>query len=183
MDLENVDLTNNSLKNEIEEMVDICNRLEEIEDDEIYTAYREPATEEMLTEWEKENDIVLPEEYKDFLRFTDGARIAAYTALFVSVEGIRANSKLLPPEYVLVGDYGGYGALMCFSKTTGEFITYEQGKTEHYGSFKNLIVDIIDSLKGQLPSDDSGYTMEELDKMFQKILEERRKNGKNILKH
>lgn len=173
-----INLENNSLKNEIEEMVDICNRLEEIEDEEIYTAYREPATEEMLTDWEKENDIVLPEEYKDFLRFTDGARIAAYTALFVSVEGIKPNSKLLPPEYVLVGDYGGYGALMCFSKTTGEFITYEQGKIEHYGSFKNLLADIIDSLKRQLPSDEPFDFEETLAKLREELERYREEKGK-----
>lgn len=177
-----VNLENNSLKKEIEDLIEICDKLEEDEKYGGSTVFREPATEEMLKEWEEENGIILPEEYKDFLRFTDGARINSYTALFVSVVGIRANFVALPPEYVLVGDYGGYGALMCFEKATGEFLTYERGRIEHYGTFRNLLLDIIESCRGVLGTGepfDLEETVAKLREELAKIREEEKKKEGN----
>jgi len=62
---------NNSLKNEIEELVTLCKQLE----DENTFLFNDGIEEETISDWEKNNGIKLPETYKDWLRFSNGAII------------------------------------------------------------------------------------------------------------
>ena len=56
-----------------------------------YNRFNEPATEEQIEKLEKTHNIKLPEEYKEFLRFTNGATIMGTSATIYGTDmfGVR----------------------------------------------------------------------------------------------
>ena len=57
----------NSLKTEIKEIVELCEKAIP-EYGEKATYFRDGASEEEIAQWEKDNMLMIPEEYKDWLR-------------------------------------------------------------------------------------------------------------------
>ena len=135
-------LSNNSLKNEIEELVSLC---KELEDDNTFIFY-DGLDDEIITDWEKKNGVKIPETYKDWLRFSNGAIINGNTATFYDIDKIIINASIKPEEFVVIGTLIGDGQFLCFSKITGEFVWFDHGDEERYSDFRqilNIIMDIL----------------------------------------
>jgi AAA+ ATPase superfamily predicted ATPase len=143
----------NSLQSEIDELQELCQRMEDMKINE--SRFDPPATEEEILGWESNYGITIPESYKEWLRFSNGAQIFGFTAQFYSIKGIVVEEKYLPEDLVMIGDMIGDGELICFSKETGKIFSLFEGKREDYGSFKEVLIEVIRIGKGQLGEDES----------------------------
>ncbi len=161
--------SNNSLKNEIEEIVKLC-----IENENKSTSsFNEPATEEQFAQWEKEHNIIIPESYKEWLRFSNGSVIDNATAEFLGVERIVVSSKYIPEDLVIIGHLIGDGEVLCFSKENRNFVRHFEGRENGvYQDFNEVLKEIIRLVRG-----DSGISKEaeELFMKFVKASQERKK--------
>lgn len=138
---------NNSLKAEIEEILKLCKEAE-VEYGENSSYFNEPISEQEMTDWEEENGVKIPESYKEWLRFTGKCRIVSNTATFWGPE--KFHSDIVPEELVVIGEMIGDGEVVCFSKETGEFIRFFEGRENGiYKDFEGILKVIIRSLSDE----------------------------------
>ncbi|MBQ8118914.1 MAG: hypothetical protein IJ794_12830 [Lachnospiraceae bacterium] len=134
----------NSLKEEITELLSLCERYDEENDGEY--SYFDPAiSEEDMINWERENNASIPESYKEWLRFTGKCRIAQNTAMFWDPSGF--NSDFVEEDMVVIGELIGDGERVCFSKTTGEMMELFEGRStvvEGFGEVLSRIIRMLD---------------------------------------
>ena len=141
-----MNLTGNSLEKEIRTILDIYDKYK---DQLGHFEFAEPATEQEISDWERENGIILPESYKDWLRFSNGSTIDMSTAEFFGLEKITKHSNYdtcLPDEYVWIGDMIGDGERLLFSKVTGKIVRNNHGEFTEYDSMKEILLEVIDIL-------------------------------------
>ena len=163
----------NTLKNEFDEIVKLCEeKKEEYGDHASY--FMEPATEDEILGWERECNTKIPEDYKDWLRLTKTCQMCQTTASFIFPR--TEQPKFLPSDYVLIGYVVGDGEVVCFSKSTGKYVTYFEGKVdEEYENFEEVLKDIKKDIKGELP--DIHFTEDKIKAMMAELEEIRRKKG------
>lgn len=94
-----------------------------------------PVTEETLSQWENDNSIQIPESYKEWLRFSNGAIIRDQLAHFYGIEGFELNNPDYPEDCVIIGDLIGDGERLAFSKTTGKILRINHGRVREYDDF------------------------------------------------
>ena len=159
---------NNSLKKEIKKLLELCEKNDEESGAE--DSYFEEAIEEQkMTEWEAINGVVIPESYKEWLRFSRKCRIIRNTATFWGPDEFHSN--YVPEGLVVIGEMVGDGELVCFSKETGKFITIYDGMEEEKKSFEDILKEII-KVKSDKPILTHARYLE-----IMKQLEEMRKNN------
>lgn len=162
---------NNSLKAEIEEILKLCNEAEEKGEGSSY--FKAPVSEEEMTQWEEANGVKIPESYKEWLRFTGKCRIIGNTATFWGPKEF--NSDYVPEELVVIGEMVGDGEVVCFSKETGEFVEYFEGKDNgKYKDFSGVLKEVIRMAKG-----DSGLSDETLRFFAELLMKNRDKESDN----
>ena len=129
---------NNSLKKEIEELLEWCEKKEK-EEELGRTYFNEPVSDEKMTRWEEENGVKIPESYKEWLRFTEKCMIDGTTANFWGPDEF--NSNYVPEDLVVIGEMIGDGEVVCFSKETGAFVRFFDGYyDEEYKSEIELLM-------------------------------------------
>lgn len=102
-------------------MYEIYRKYSEDENEEIFP----PATAERIQNWERINNAVLPEEYKEFLLLSDGLRSYIFggelfslddieTCPYVEIEEFLEESEELSGEkkYFIIGNYIGDGSML-----------------------------------------------------------------------
>ncbi len=141
----------NNLQSEISELQEICQRMENMEINE--SRFDPPATEEEILGWESTYGITIPKSYKEWLRFSNGAKIFGFTAQFYGIKGIVVEEKYLPEDLVMIGDMIGDGEFLCFKKETGEIVSLFEGKRKEYGDFKEVLLELIRLGKSELGED------------------------------
>lgn len=119
------------LDKEINTIVELCNALQ----DEYDSRFFEPVDEEVMKQWEDENKITIPELYKEWLRFSNGAVIRGSLAYFYGIEGFEPGNSDYPEDCVIIGDLIGDGERLCFSKTTGKIVRINHGRIREYDDF------------------------------------------------
>lgn len=160
----------NSLKKEIKKILELCKKNDE-ESGAEDSYFEEPIEEQKMTEWEVANGVVIPESYKEWLRFSRKCRIVRNTATFWGPDEFHSN--YVPDELVVIGEMIGDGEVVCFSKITNEFVEFFEGKiSEKYKDFSAVIKEIV-RLIGD--TDDGKLTDEEIQMMLQKLAEMRQK--------
>lgn len=140
-----MDIPNNSLTEIIKDIVALCEELTQ-EYGSGASWFLAPASLLEISEWERENETNIPESYKEWLMFSNGAQIINSTARFLCLKQICIDNEYIPNDYIAIGELIGDGELLCFSKSTARFIRYNHGKTIEYQNFKeilNLILNII----------------------------------------
>lgn len=130
---------NNNLKEEIEELLNICEELEEESETEFFDGINEVK----MAEWEAVNGIKLPDTYKEWLRFSDGAIVLDTLARLYSLEQVNIDDNECSDDNVIIGEVIGDGTRLCFSKTTSEFIWYDHGKQRKYADFKGILEKLL----------------------------------------
>lgn len=139
------EIPENNLKPLLEELVYIAKKIdeEEISEDDRFRVmfeFNRPATLEEIDTLEKELNVSLPAGYKDFLLFSNGAQLCGFTAEFDNTIGVSKMDKWhksadFPKDYIIIADLIGDGENLCFSRKTGEFIRYFEGKGTIYENF------------------------------------------------
>ncbi len=138
----------NGLKSKMEEIFLLCKELEERDINTHW--FGEPADENEITAWEKLHGIQIPETYKEWLRFANGANICSPVALLFPLKNLSVEEKFLPMDLVWIGEVFGDGELICFSKRNGKFIRYFEGARKEVEDFSEILQVIIHLLKDDL---------------------------------
>ena len=134
------EIPNNSLKEEITQIVELSKKLE---DEDYYFDYVPPATEEELSSWEKENSIKIPGSLKDWLRFSSYSDICSELAVIRGVKAFKTDCELVPEEMVIIGEVIGDGEFIGFSKETGEIMWEDHGEVTKLESFDIFLKDTV----------------------------------------
>ena len=119
------------LEKEITTIVELCSTLKEQYDSKFFN----PVDEDVIKQWEEENGIIIPEMYKEWLQFSNGAVIRGSLAHFYGVEGFEVNNAYYPKECVIIGDLIGDGERLGFSKTTGKILRINHSQVREYDNF------------------------------------------------
>ena len=133
------EIPNNSLTEEIKEIVELSKKLEKEYDFE----YAPPATEEEISAWESEHGITIPETYKDWLRFSNGSAIRSELAVFWGIKMIGSCDQFLPNDLVSIGELIGDGEFLCFSKKSQKIVRENHGEITEFQSFKIILKDTV----------------------------------------
>lgn len=138
------DIPDNNLKPQLEELVYIANKIDtEVSEDDKYSLlfdFNASATEEEIKNLEKELNVSLPIGYKEFLLFSNGAQLCGHYAEFSNTARIAKINKLrktsnFPEDYITIATIIGDGEILCFSKETGKFIRYFDGREITFDDF------------------------------------------------
>ena len=160
----------NEMKEIFDEIKEFCK-----EDMENYgersTYFKEPATEEEILQWEKTTNIKMPESYKMWLKLTRRCQIDSTLAEFYFPD--TEQPRYVPEDYVMIGNIVGDGELLCFSKSSGKYIRYFEGRNN--GEYEEFI-DILRYIKEMLMdegdvfvfSDEMMAKFAELDEIYRK---------------
>ena len=121
-----------------------------------YSFFNEPATEEEIKRYEERHNIVLPEDYKKFLRFSNGAEIMGTSMTIYGLNYCGISDEMVPEYYCVIGEQIGDGERIAFDPETKEIFSFYNGEItpwyiEH--SMKMLVEEceenIIESEEGK----------------------------------
>ena len=132
-------IPNNSLTKEITEIIRLSHELE----NDYSFEYTLPISEEEITTWETEHNIVIPNSVKDWLRFSNGSKIRNSLMDIYSLSKFDLNRKGMPEDLIIIGDVIGDGEFIAFSKTTGKIIWVDHGTFDEYSDLKVVLEEII----------------------------------------
>ncbi len=85
------------------------------------------ATEEEIEELEKEFDITLPEDHREFLLFANGARIMSNFITLYGIDLIGIEDPMVPEEYYTIGELVGDGTRLAFCTEDGKIYSCYDG--------------------------------------------------------
>lgn len=109
------------------------------------------ATEEMISNLEIELDILLPNEYKEFLRYSNGANLFGEDIILFSIgddTNINVAFEVIDNELLVIGKYN-FGDLICINLKTENIIQWSCENNnvflEHY-SLKDWIISSIEEM-------------------------------------
>lgn len=125
-----------SIKEEIEEILAIR---EELKDEDVEFEFNEPASESEIQEWEEKNKIMIPEQYKEWLRFSNGSRIEGHFVVFFGLENFIVNRESFDEPLVIIGSLIGDGEVLAFSLNDGQIIRMHDGRIKKYKSFQEIL--------------------------------------------
>lgn len=132
---------NNELKDVIFELLEYCD-VKEADGELGKTVFSSPVSEEEIKKWENENGITIPESYKQWLRFSGDCTIDSFVASFYSPKNFR--TEYVPDDLVIIGEQIGDGEVVCFSKETGQIVSYFEGSINYeYGTFNKTLKEVI----------------------------------------
>lgn len=146
------EIRNNSLKDILEEIVYIVKKAEATGELVLQCSFNPPASESDIGECERVLNVKFTEDFKDFLKFSNGAELCYYTAGFYNIDEIVSNNDLetsedFPSDYIVIADIIGDGEILCFSTKTNKYIRYFDGVETEYNSFLDFLVDFIPYVK------------------------------------
>ena len=133
------EIPHNSLTDEITQIVELSKKLENDYDFE----YDPPISEEVLSSWEKEHSITIPESIKDWLRFSGYSNICNELAIIKGVKAFKIDCELVPDEMVIIGEVIGDGQFIGFSKENGEIMWEDHGEVTRLKSFDIFLKDTV----------------------------------------
>ena len=138
-------LNGNPLKDVLRKVVDLCE-----EKAPIYgyknTKIDKPATEEEIQSWEQEHGMVLPENYKHFVRFANGIQFFGNSEYISGLQGLNPPDEYLGADYIHLGEMIGDGTIICMSKTSGKVYIADHGEYEDKGDFAEFLEYFLDFL-------------------------------------
>ena len=155
----------NELKKEFDEIVELCEeKVEEYGEKASY--FMEPATNEEIVEWEDATGIQMPDDYKEWLKYTRSSQMCSTIAKLIFPQ--TKQPDFLPDDYVLIGYVVGDGEVLCFSKSDGKYVTYlEEKVNKEYDDFISFLKSVKSDIKGELP--EINLTEERLARMMDNL--------------
>ena len=117
-----------------------------------YSQFNPPATEEKIQDMEKRLGFALPREYREFLLFSNGAKIMGNSATIYGLDWIGATDPMVPAGYLTIGEVIGDGERIALSEVDrkiysfyGEEVSVWDFEREMVGLLKSCELDINDS--------------------------------------
>lgn len=158
---------------------------DEYEYSEDYSHFNPPATEERIQAMEKRLGFALPQGYRQFLRFSDGAKIMGNSATIYGLNWIGASDHMVPTGYLTIGEVVGDGERIALSETDGQIYSCYNGRIsllhfedrmfELLNECEGLIEDIQDDMERE-ERRKSGITEDqELAELYAQIMAERKR--------
>ena len=184
----------NSLKECFERLKKGCETLsEECNYSEDYSKFNPPATEEQIKEYEREFKFPLPEAYREFLKFSNGARIMGEDIYGLDMIGL--DDPFVPDGYLAISQLESTSERMAISENDGEIYLCWDLKPSSWSfdreikSLLNECEDIIDEHNREIEKEErrkAGITPEQEYEMIlerikaakKKIAEKRKVNYK-----
>lgn len=134
-------LMNSSIKDEIQEILAIRDEL--LEEEFVFYA---PISDIEINKWEERNKIIIPKEYKDWLRFSDGAKLEGEFAKFLGLNQLVINMTDYKEPLVIIGNLVGDGEILAFSIKTGEILKIMGENIRRFKDFKQYLLFLIEVL-------------------------------------
>ena len=158
---------------------------DEYEYSEDYSHFNPPATEERIQAMEKRLGFALPQGYRQFLRFSDGAKIMGNSATIYGLNWIGASDHMVPTGYLTIGEVVGDGERIALSETDGQIYSCYNGRISLF-HFEDRMFELLNECEGLIEDiqDDmereerrkAGITEEqELDEIYAQIMAERKR--------
>lgn len=141
-----MNIPHNSLMEQIKELVCLCEQIASDYGDDA-SWFKQPASDEMISNWENKHNVFIPETYKEWLSFTNEAQIRNSLAHFYGPDKFVMNSGDLPEDLIVIADLIGDGEQLCFSKITRNFVWVDHGELEIIDDFGAVLSEIIRMLK------------------------------------
>lgn len=120
-------------------------KINEITDtDEFAMEFSPPASIEQIVEFEKMNNLTLPEQYKQFLCFADGCCLFNTAVQFYGIAHkpfVRTDFDGVNEGYFIIGKFG-FGDPICFTAHNDKIIQYGESLIE-YSDFKEFLDYVI----------------------------------------
>lgn len=133
-------MENYNLENEFARIQELCFIARE-EYGSRATYFGRGITLEELNDWEKRNDIIIPDSYKEWLRLT-GQSMLLFDLLVLTMPEVNFDI-VHNQDLVLIGRVIGDGEYLCFSRLTHEFFRYKDGVQRTYRDFKEFLKETI----------------------------------------
>lgn len=108
--------------------------------------FNNPISDIEIKKWENENKITIPELYKEWLRFSNGAKLEGEFARFFGLEELIVNTTDYEEPIVIIGNLIGDGEILAFSIRTGEILKILGANIRRFDSFKQYLLYLIDVL-------------------------------------
>ncbi|MCI6561462.1 MAG: SMI1/KNR4 family protein [Ruminococcus sp.] len=158
---------------------------DEYEYPEDYSQFNPPATEERIQAMEKRIGFALPREYREFLKFSNGAKIMGNSATIYGLDWIGASDPMVPAGYLTIGEVIGDGERIALSEADGKIYSCYNGRIslwhfedrmfEMLSECEGLIEDIQDDMERE-ERRKSGITEDqELAEIYAQIMAERKR--------
>lgn len=112
------------------------------------TKMNKPATAEEISAWEQDNNMLLPDTYKQFLLFANGICVFHSSEIIYGLPDLKMNMEHLEPDYIAIGEIIGDGTTICMSKSSGKIFVEDHGKYEDKGIFVEFLDWFIEFLEG-----------------------------------
>ena len=141
-----MNIPHNSLMEKIKELVRLCEQIASDYGDDA-SWFKQPASDEMIFNWENKHNVFIPKTYKEWLSFTNEAQIRNSLAHFYGPDKFVMNSGDLPEDLIVIADLIGDGEQLCFSKITRNFVWVDHGELEIIDDFGAVLSEIIRMLK------------------------------------
>ena len=157
---------------------------DEYEYPEDYSQFNPPATEEKIQAMEKRLGFALPQGYRQFLLFSNGAKIMGNSATIYGLDWIGATDPMVPAGYLTIGEVIGDGERIALSEADGKIYSCYNGRIslwhfedrmfEMLSGCEGLIEDIQDDMERE-ESRKAGFTAEqEMYELYVQLLGEER---------
>lgn len=129
------EIPQNSLTDEITQIVELSKKLENEYDFE----FDPPLSEVKIILWEQENNIAIPDQIKDWLRFSGYASLCSELVIIRGVGGFTAHGEFVPDDMVIIGSFIDASIAIGFSKTTGVILREDDGEITKYPTFADFL--------------------------------------------
>ena len=97
-----------------------------------YFFFNSPATENEIAELESAYKLKLPEDYKEFLRFANGAQIMGNSCTIYGTHMFGVRDPMVPDEFYTVGETIGDGERIALNPEDGELYSCYNGEIEPF---------------------------------------------------
>ncbi len=114
-----------------------------------YCIFNHPASQEEIKFWEQENEVILPDTFKDMLKSANGITIDGRLVKIFPLKQIKTYENVstdIPDDFIVIGNVIGDGEELCLSKHTGKFIINDHGDYQEYDDFTDVLDWVIEML-------------------------------------
>ena len=125
-----------------------CEKLyDEYEYPEDYSQFNPPATEERIQAMEKRIGLALPQGYRKFLLFSNGAKIMGNSATIYGLDWIGASDPMIPAGYLTIGEVIGDGERIALSEADGQIYSCYNGRISLW-HFEDRMFELLSECEG-----------------------------------
>lgn len=122
-----------TFKKSLESLKAVCQRLsDECGYPEDYSVFNSGTTEEKLKKIETLYNISLCEEYREFMKFSNGAKIMENRINMYDIRMFGVDDPMVPAGYLTIGEIIGDGARIAISKEDGDIYSCYDGEVVYW---------------------------------------------------